>query len=126
VIRSHAALLRHAQDFFLSDLVGLYSFQETRVAPPELRPAIPPDLDYRKRRAEMEKRQGLGKYIEMVRIQFLPWEILIYSAAEKPPLGEVVLREFDSGWEAMSGPLDPATWAKIGAHLRAASQRQAG
>lgn len=126
MIRSHAALLRHAQDFFLSDLVGLYSFQDTRIAPPEMRPAIPPNIEHRKRREEMERRQGLGKWLEQVRIEFKPWEILIYSSVERPPLGEVVLRDFDSGWEAISGPLDPTTWAKIGKHLRSnAHQRKA-
>ena len=127
MIRSQTALLRHAQDFFLSDLVGYYSFEGTKIAPPELREPIPPEMDYRKRRAEMEKRQGLGKYVEQVRISFKPWELLIYSSMEKPPVGWVALRENRFGAdlvEVVSGPLDPATWRQIGEAIRSADVRQ--
>jgi hypothetical protein len=130
VIRSQTALLRHAQDFFLSDLVGYYSFEDTKIAAPEMREPIPADLDYRKRRAEMEKRQGLGKYVEQARISFKPWELLIYSSMEKPPVGWVALRKNEFGAdlvEIISGPLDPATWRQIGEAIRGAHRhRRAG
>lgn len=121
MIRSHDALLRHVQDFFLAELVGLYWFgdvERVRIAPPELREAIPPLVDIKERRRLMEQRQGLGRYIEQARIAFAPWELLIYSAMEKPPLGLVVLRDLDDGRECVSGPLDPATWSKIGNWVR--------
>lgn len=124
MIRHHDALLRHAQDFFLSDLVGLYTFDEVRIAAPELRETIPPNIDYRKRRQLMEERQGKGKYLEQVRIKFGPWEIMVYSSVEKPPLGEVVLRDEDSRQEYVTGPLDPATWSKIGKFIRSETHQR--
>lgn len=121
MIRSHDALLRHAQDFFLAELVGYYDFGDVgrvKIAPPELRPPIPPLVDIRERRRMMAGREGLGRYLELARIAFAPWELLIYSAMEKPPLGLVILRELDFGQEMVSGPLDAATWAKIGKCVR--------
>lgn len=118
MIHAESALLRHAQDFFLSDLVGLFSWDHVRIGPPELRPVIPPNADRKTRRREMEAREGMGKYLEQVRVQFRPWELLIYSSMERGPLGEVSLREFDSGREVVVGPLDSATWHKIGVWIR--------
>jgi hypothetical protein len=118
MIRSDAALLRHAQDFFLSDLVGLYSWGDVNIAPPEVRPGIPPNVDYRERRKQMEARIGMGKYVEQVRICFKPWELLIYSSNERPPLGEVTLRDFETSEALVGGPLDAATWAKISNRIR--------
>lgn len=120
MIRSDSALLRHAQDFFLSDLVGLYTWDMVKVAPPEARPGIPPNVDYRERRKQMESRVGMGRNLEQARIVFKPWELLIYSSNERPPLGEVSLREADNinGSVLVSGPIDAATWAKIGNWIR--------
>lgn len=120
------ALLRHAQDFFRSDLVGLYFWdRDVRISAPELRPAILPNIDRRDRRREMEAREGKGKYLEQERLRFGPWEILIYSAQEKGPLGELSLRDFASSKQLIVGPLDPATWQKIGEHIRKSHQRKA-
>lgn len=121
MIRPHDTLLRHAQDFFLAELVGYYNFDRAVIAPPEKRPPIPPTVDIKKRREMMVAREGLGRYLEQVRIGFPPWELLIYSAMEKPPLGEVVLRDMDYGQELVSGPFDPATWSKIGKWIRDAN-----
>jgi hypothetical protein len=120
MIRSDSALLRHAQDFFLSDLVGLYTWGDVRIAPPEVRPGIPPNVDYRERRRQMESRVGMGRNVEQARIVFKPWELLIYSSNERPPLGEVSLREADNinGGVLVSGPIDAATWKKIGEWIR--------
>lgn len=119
MIRSDSALLRHAQDFFLSDLVGLYSWGDVKVAPPEERPGIPPNVDYRERRKQMEARAGMGRHIEQARIVFKPWELLIYSSNERPPLGEVTLREADiNGGVLVSGPIDAVTWKKIGERIK--------
>lgn len=107
MIRSHRALLRQAQAFFLSDLVGVFEWGDVQVAAPELMPPA-------------ERRDaGVGKFREMERLVFGPWEILICSSHEKPPLGEVSLKEaeFSEGW-LIVGPLDPATWSRIGAHIR--------
>lgn len=127
MIRSDAALLRHAQDFFLANLVGVYSWGDVRIAPPELREAIPANIDYRKRRQMMEARAGLGRYVEQARICFEPWELLIYSSVERPPLGEVALRNYDTGELLIDGPLDSSTWRLIGLRIReeTAHQRKA-
>ena len=124
MIRSHEALLRHAQDFFASDLVGLYRWDHVKIAEPELNAPIPSNADYRDRRKQMEQREGRGKYIEQVRILFKPWELLIYSSMEKPPLGEVMLRDFDTTETVVSGPLDSATWTKIAQRIRSGAQRR--
>ena len=126
MIRSQIALLRHAQDFFRSHLVGLYSWdKDVRIDPPELRQVLAPNLPFRERRRQMEAREGGGKYLEQERLRFGPWEILIYSAQERGPLGEVTLRR-TGGIEVrdlVTGPLDPATWARIGEHIRQSHQR---
>lgn len=118
MIRSESALLRHAQDFFLSDLVGLYSWDVVKIAAPDMRDPIPPNVDYRERRKQMDARSGLGRYIERVRICFKPWELLIYSSAERPPLGEVALRLFEDGSVLVDGPLDASTWKLIALRIR--------
>jgi len=123
MIRSHSALLRHAQDFFAAELVGLYRWDRVTIAEPERMPAIPSNAEYRDRRRMMEEREGRGKYLEQVRILFKPWEILVYSSMERPPLGEVLLRDFDSTQTLVEGPLDSATWSKIGNWIRSHQQR---
>lgn len=127
MIRSHTALLRIAQDFFLSDLVGFYRWPEVKLGEPELRPSVPSTLSYRDRRAAMEAREGRGKYLEQERLIFGPWEILIYSSVERGPLGEVILRDALDirSPELVSGPLDPATWSRIGQFIRSQHQRKA-
>lgn len=118
MIDSQIALLRHVQDFFASDLVGLYRWDAVKIADPERRVSIPSTVDYRERRRQMEAREGLGKYIEQARIAFPPWEIVVYSSVERPPLGEVLLRDFNTTEILVSGPLDPLTWAEIGKWIR--------
>ena len=121
MIRSEKALLRHAQDFFRSDLVGLYSWDHVKLGERQLRPAIAPNTPYRERKRIMEEREGKGKYIEQERLAFGPWEILMYSAQERGPLGELVLRRFLDGSVLVTGPLDPATWSQIGKLIRSES-----
>lgn len=113
MIRSHRALLRQAQAFFLSDMVGVFDWGEVQVAPPEL---MPP---------EQRRDAGVGKFREMERLSFGPWEILLCSSHEKPPLGEVSLREggFSAG-PLIVGPLDPATWRRIGEYIRSVTSHQ--
>lgn len=111
MIRSHRALLRMAQSFFLSDLVGVYDWGEVDVQPPELMPA------------EKRRDAGVGKFRELERLVFGPWDVLVCSSHEKPPLGEVSLRLH--GELLVTGTLDPATWASIGKCIRShASQHR--
>lgn len=125
MIRSHMALLRHAQDFFRSDLVGLYSWDAVKIGERELQEPLPPNLAYRDRKRAMEAREGRGKHKEQERLIFQPWEILMYSANERPPCGQVTLREFDTAATLVTGPLDAATWSKIGNWIRSHHQRKA-
>ncbi len=124
MIRSHDALLRHAQEFFLQDLVGLYVWDQVLVAAPERADPIPPNVARMERRKLMEEREGRGKDLEQVRLLFpLPasaarWEILIYSSMERPPLGELVLRDPERSIALVEGPLDPSTWAAVGRWIR--------
>lgn len=107
MIRSQRALLRHGQEFFLRHLVGVYDWGEVEVKPPEIMPVA-------------ERRDaGVGKFREMERLVFGPWEILICSSHEKPPLGEVSLRQTEWSSEIIVvGPLDPVTWSRIASHIR--------
>ncbi|MFZ1154060.1 MAG: hypothetical protein WAN93_04060 [Solirubrobacteraceae bacterium] len=118
MIHAQSALLRHAQDFFRSDLVGIYSWDHVRIGEPELRVPIAPDANWKERRRQMVEREGRGRYLEQVRLTFGPWELLIYSSIEKPPLGELILRDFESTKAVISGPLDWATWSNIGKRIR--------
>jgi len=120
MIHPHDALLRHAKDFFLQQMVGLFVWDQVLVAAPERVEAIAPNVSRIERRRLMQEREGRGRYHEMARMIFpLPktaarWEILIYSSMEKPPLGEVMLRDYERSLAVVAGPLDPATWVKIG------------
>ncbi len=122
MIRSSAAMLRHAQDFFNSDLVGLYRWDQVQISAPDLRPTIPPNAERVARRRLMEEREGKGKYLEQERLIFRPWEILIYSSNERPPLGEITLRDFDTTQILVTGPLDPRIWSLIGTRIRSAKR----
>jgi hypothetical protein len=110
MIRSHRALLRHGQEFFLRHMVGVYDWGDVLVDAPDLMPAA-------------ERRDaGVGKFRERERLVFGPWEILISSSHDKPPLGEVSLRQTEwSTGVLVVGPLDPETWSRIATHIRNAS-----
>jgi len=117
MIHPHSALLRHAQDFFRSDLLGLYSWDRVQITSPELAPPIAAEASLRDRRAARDRREG--RYLGQARLIFGNWEILIYSPNERPPLGEVVLRPNEIGGAVLvSGPIDAATWAEIGQKIR--------
>ena len=121
MIRPHESLLRHAQDFFRSDLLGIYSWDQVRIAAPEKPPTIAAEAPLKARRDEQYRREG--RYVGVARLIFGPWEILIYSPNEKPPLGEVLLRPNEIGGETLvSGPIDAATWAAIGKRIRSESR----
>lgn len=131
MIRSQDALLRHAQEFFLAHMVGIYHWDQVQVAAPDLAPTIPSNASRIDRRRMMDERAGRGKYLEQARLIFpLPvgtadWEILIYSSLERPPLGEVMLRDSQRNQVLVDGPLDPTTWALIGNRIKEHVQRAA-
>lgn len=130
MIRTQAYLLRLVQDFFREYLLDLgrvepliYRWDRVHISAPERRDDIPSAADAAVRRRMAEERHGMGRYIEKERITFGPWEILIYSAAEKGPLGEVSLR--NDGEVLVSGPIDASTWAKISERIHSTHQRKA-
>lgn len=130
MIRSRDALLRHAQEFFLQEMVGLYVWDQVQVAAPVAVDPIPPNVSRIERRRMSEDREGRGRYVEQARLVFpLPaqtaqWEILIWSSMERPPLGEVMLRDYERAEPVVSGALDPATWVKIGNWIKSAHSHQ--
>ncbi len=113
MIHPHEALLRHAQDFFRSDLIGLYRWDNVQIG----------DLDPVPSENRRERHQG--RYYEQARLVFGPWEILLYSSTEKPPLGEVQLRDNAVGGAVhVSGSLDAATWGQIAKRIRAGNRQR--
>ena len=131
MIRSQLVLLRMVEEFFRTELLslddgtGVYRWDRAKVAPPELRDPIPPNIDLRTRRRRQEEREGRSKYLEKELIGFGPWEIVVYSSAERAPLGEATLRDRDSHQILVTGPLDVATWRMMGEHIRNLHQRKA-
>jgi hypothetical protein len=131
MIRTQVVLLRMVEEFFRNELLpledgsGIYRWDRARIAAPELRDPIPPNVDIKTRRRMMAEREGRGKYLEKELIAFGPWEIVVYSSAEQGPLGEATLRDRESHQIVVSGPLDAATWRRMGDHIRNLHQRKA-
>lgn len=114
MIRANLALFRQAQEMFRAHLVGVFSWEQVEFSPRTKRLVKPmADMSRRERRNARRDRPE-GKYEQEVRLQFGIWEILIQSPADHPPLGNVVL----TGAAEVSGPLDPATWDRIGQTIK--------
>lgn len=110
MIRSHFALMRAAREFFALNLPQ-YNFAEVKLRDPEL-------LNDKERRE-----RGQGRYREQVWLSFGPWEIGIFAAEERPPLGTLILRENNINGETLiEGPYAPATWAAIAARINLTHQ----
>lgn len=110
-MRARAALFRQLQAFFETELRGLYKISD--FVPHEPQPA--------EERTERGRRFAYGKLKEIVEGRFGPFEVLIASPLEVPPLGRVTLRHPDL---QISGPLDPATFAKMGAAVKHQQQER--
>lgn len=106
------SLSRHLPEFFDTELRGLYRFDQITVLPPEDAPR-PEGMSHL-------RRPPFGKYRELVAARFGPYDLSVYSPNERPPLGEVVLTYADG---EISGPLDQATWQRLGAFIRNREQR---
>lgn len=107
-------LSRHLQVFFETELCGLYRFDEIQILPAEDAP--------RPEGWSVLRRAPFGKYRELITIRFAMYELSVASPNENPPLGEITLIHPD-GEER--GPLDHATWKRIGAFIRERDERQA-
>lgn len=108
MIRPIAALLRQAQDLFQMKLVGIYRWDDVKIAPKEKTEQPKP---YRTSRGRIRRdERPEGRYHASVSIEFGLWGLVIEGPNEHPPLGWIKL----DGPDIVEGPLDPATWTRIG------------
>lgn len=110
MINGRLILYRHLQDFFEREIFEQYRWHQVRHCDPELA-AVPAG----------RRRNPLGRDRETARVLFDDYELEIASSEETPPLGRVTL--MIAGREKIEGPIDPATWAKMGAYIRQHSQK---
>lgn len=101
-------LSRHVQVFFETELCGLYRFDQIEIMMPEDAP--------RPEGWSVLRRPPFGRHREVITVRFGLYELSVLSPNEAPPLGEVVLEL--PGDEKVSGPLDEATWKRIGTTIR--------
>lgn len=114
-MRARAALLRQAREFFFSRMVGLYNWDNVKIAPAEEHPEVDGRRVLARSIGLKDKILADSKYREMARIAFSPWEIIALSSEEHPPCGLVTLRFGDIMSETViSGPLDHDTWRRVG------------
>lgn len=112
MIRARAALTRQAQDFFHAHLVGLYRWDDVTFKPAEKVEKPEPVITARGRRRRPERPEG--KFLDLVEMEFGIWRLTIAGPNEHPPIGWILL---EAG-EEIEGPLDPATWQRLGAHIK--------
>lgn len=107
MIRTNDALLRQAREFFAANFAGRFSLT---LLPPEENP----EVDGRRMLFADKTVPADSRFREMVRVTFCGWELILVSSAERPPMGELVLRSQNlPGAPVVVGPLDAATWQKI-------------
>ena len=66
-------------------------------------------------REKHDRRNRYGHYKEIAAIRFRGYEITVKSPFEAPPLGLIECR---CGDDVESGPLDDATWKRLGKFIR--------
>lgn len=106
-MRARVSLFRHLQIFFETHLRGVYRFDQ--FVPYPAHDATP--METGKRRWEF------GKTKEIVEGRIGDFEVLLASPLEVPPLGRVALRKIN-GQTMVTGPLDPATFERMGEALK--------
>lgn len=112
MIRPLAALTRQAQEFFHTELVGIFRWDDVEFAPPEKQEKPEPEINTRGRRVRPERPEG--KFHATVRMEFGIWRLMIDGPTERPPLGWLTLE----GHETIEGPLDAATWRRFAVHIK--------
>ncbi len=104
------SLMRLAQQFFVDELVGVYSLDGAKVVDPIEVPR------------EKGRGRDEGRYRALVALTFGPFELEIVAPGEQDVFGQVSplgkVEVICGGVERMSGPLDAATWKRIGAFIR--------
>lgn len=112
MIRVHDALIRQAREFFAAYLATAYPWSAVRVMPIEENP----EIEGRRMTFANNKVPADSRYREMVRLLFNPWELVLVSSNEHPPLGEISLRG-DTMQVIVSGPIAPETWDKVAGEI---------
>lgn len=114
MIRPLAALTRQVQEFFHTELVGIFKWDEVVHSLPEKH--VPPDTNYvlneRGRRRRRERPEG--RFHAKLEMEFGLWRLTVEGPTEHPPLGLLTL----DGPETIDGPLDPATWKRFAALIK--------
>lgn len=104
MIHARRALLAHVRAFVEQELCGIVRFDELEhIAPMDAE--APPG----------RRTNPYGRHCEVVEVRFGNYDLAVKSPSEAPPLGSVELR-YLGGIE--DGPLDPATWKRLGAFIR--------
>lgn len=109
-MNGRAGLFRQLQQFFETELCGVYRWDGVAHFPAE-----------KTNRVEGERPNAFGKLKEIVAVRFGDYDLTVFSPNEDPPLGWAMLN-YPNG--AVEGPLDQTTWARIGAFIRSQTQRK--
>jgi hypothetical protein len=115
LIRERSALTRQVINFFQMHLLGVYRWDEATVLPalPIPRPVYEIGLT----RDEREARRDDRKVHDMVAVKFGPFELIAKGPYEdaQHPCGLIRVTRGDLFVE---GPLDEATWKKVGDFIK--------
>lgn len=109
-MRARAALFRHVQTFFETQLLGLFRYGDVM-----FRPAEPAEKITGKRR------YAYGREREIVHAHFGVYSLAILSPVEAPPLGRVEFGRCDGDQveSLVTGPIDPETFKRAASVIRA-------
>lgn len=115
MIHARAALTRQAQEFFHTNLVGIFSWDDVEFAPAEKTDKLAPIINARGRRVRPERlERDEGKFHATVQMEFGIWRLTIKGPNEHPPIGWLKLE----GYDIVEGPLDAATWKRFAEHIK--------
>lgn len=102
MIHPRVALCSHIRQFVDTELPGLYRFDDLEFMPPE-----------------KKSERGRDKWRETAEVRFGPYNLTVSLPGEKPPLGLIELSYMGGN---VTGPLDTATWNRIGERIRGRSE----
>lgn len=104
-------LLRQVRVFFATELAGVISWDKVTLHEPEDAPNVP----VTHRGITRLKRNPMGPYRQIVRINFRDFMLSVYSSEECGPLGKI---ELTHRGQTHDGVLDHATWQTLGRIIR--------
>lgn len=114
MIRARKSLIAAARCFFESELCGLFLWDNVVLHTAE---PSKPLADGRS--------NPFGKHREALTVDFSHFRLTVLSPEEAPPLGDIRLEDQHSG-EHCDGPLDHASWVRIGQFIRERANVSAG